>query len=247
MPLFKRHMNIYPAIDIKGGRCVRLLQGKADQETRYFEDPVEPAKQFKALGAEWIHVVDLDGAFDGKPVNLDAIARIAAEGMRVELGGGMRDFPQVEAALKAGVERVIIGTRACEDPAFVGELVKRHGAQRVAVGIDAKDALVAVKGWVETSQVTALDLAKQMEDLGVRFIIYTDISCDGMLTGPNFEAQKTMLETTSMNVIASGGVSSDADMVQFAEMAKTYPNLDGVITGKAFYEGRIDLKAALAL
>lgn len=240
-------MNIYPAIDIKGGRCVRLLQGKADQETRYFDDPVEPAKHFKSLGAEWVHVVDLDGAFEGNPTNLKAIQGIVAEGLRVELGGGMRDFPQVEAALAAGVERVIIGTRACTDPEFVGELIQRHGAERVAVGIDAKDGCVAVKGWVETSAVKALDLALRMESLGVRYLIYTDISRDGMLTGPNFEAQQHMLKSTSLHLIASGGVASNEDIEQFASMAQQFPNLDGVIVGKAFYEGRVDLKRALKL
>ncbi len=237
-------MNLYPAIDIKDGRCVRLIQGKADQETRYFDDPVEPAKIFKSFGANWVHVVDLDGAFHGEPTNLNAIRRIVAEGMQVELGGGMRDFPQVEAALNAGVSRVIIGTRACTEPEFVGELIKRHGAEAVAVGIDAKDGLVAVKGWVETSSVKALDLAQKMESLGVRYLIYTDISRDGMLTGPNFEAQQKMLELTSLHLIASGGVSSNADIKRFLEMSKHFANLEGVIVGKAFYDGHVDLKKA---
>lgn len=240
-------MIIYPAVDIKGGRCVRLLQGKAEQETRYHDDPVQPARQWKNAGAQWIHVVDLDGAFEGVPVNLEVVRRIVALGMRVEMGGGMRDFAQVAAALEAGVERVIIGTRACEDPDFVADLLERHDPERIAVGIDAKEGHVAVRGWVKTSDTPAVDLAKRMEDAGVRTLIYTDISRDGMLTGPNFEGQEAMLQETSMRLIASGGVASEDDISAFARMAERYAHLDGVIVGKALYEGKVDLTRALAM
>lgn len=239
-------MNLYPAIDIKSGRCVRLVQGLAERQSCYFEDPVQPARLWKEAGAEWVHVVDLDGAFEGRPVNLEVVRRIVAEGMRVQLGGGMRDVATVQAALEAGVERVIVGTRACEEPAFVGELVKRFGTKAIAVGIDAKDGKVAVKGWVETSQTGAHELAKVLEGLGVRTLIYTDISRDGMLSGPNFEAQEAMLKATRMRVIASGGVASNADIEALRELAERYDNLDGVIIGKALYEGRVNLAQALS-
>lgn len=225
---------------------MRLVQGLAERQSCYFEDPVQPARLWKEAGAEWVHVVDLDGAFEGRPVNLEVVRRIVAEGMRVQLGGGMRDVATVQAALEAGVERVIVGTRACEEPAFVGELVKRFGTKAIAVGIDAKDGKVAVKGWVETSQTGAHELAKVLEGLGVRTLIYTDISRDGMLSGPNFEAQEAMLKATRMRVIASGGVASNADIEALRELAERYDNLDGVIIGKALYEGRVNLAQALS-
>ncbi len=239
-------MIIYPAIDLRRGRVVRLLQGRADAETVYFEDPAEPARQWHEAGAEWVHVVDLDGAFDGEGANREAIERIVATGMRVQLGGGLRTLESVERALTSGITRVVIGTRAATDPAFVGELVEAFGSAWIAVGIDARDGKVAIRGWVETMELDALELARQVADLGAGTIIYTDISRDGMLSGPNLPAQKAMLDAVSCGVIASGGVSYPADIENLAALAAEHPNLDGVITGKALYEGRIDLASILA-
>ena len=239
-------MTIYPAIDIKGGRCVRLTQGRADQETVYAENPAEVAAQFRAAGSAWVHVVDLDGAFAGEPQNLAVVQAIAALGMKVQLGGGLRTRASVERALGFGVSRVVIGTRATESEAFVGELVQAFG-EKIAIGIDAKNGQVAVKGWVATADMSALTLAKRMDALGVRTLIHTDIGTDGMLTGPNFPAQEAMLATGKFNVIASGGVSRREDVVKLAELARRYAHLDGVIVGKALYEKRVDLPDLLAI
>ncbi len=239
-------MIIYPAIDIKGGRAVRLTQGRADQETVYAADPTEVAAEFRAAGSPWVHVVDLDGAFAGEPQNLAVVQKIAALGMKVQLGGGMRTRATVERALGFGVSRVVIGTRAAESESFVGELVQAFGDQ-IAVGIDAKDGKVAVKGWVDTTGTGALDLARRMDAIGVRTLIYTDIGTDGMLTGPNFPAQEAMLQAGKFNVIASGGVSRREDVVKLAELARRYANLDGVIVGKALYEKRVTLPDLLSL
>jgi len=239
-------MTIYPAIDIKGGRCVRLLQGRADQETVYGENPAAVAAEFRAAGSAWVHVVDLDGAFAGEPQNLAAVQAIVALGMKVQLGGGLRTRASVERALGFGVSRVVIGTRAAESEAFVGELVQSFGAA-IAVGIDAKDGKVAVKGWVDTSNLGALDLARRMDALGVRTLIHTDIGTDGMLTGPNFFAQEAMLAAGRFGVIASGGVSRREDVVRLAELARRHANLDGVIVGKALYEKRVSLPDLLSL
>lgn len=235
---------IYPAIDIRKGRAVRLLQGKAEQETVYFNRPVDAARIWIEAGTQWMHVVDLDGAFTGISGNLKHVAEVASLGLKVQLGGGLRDFDAVKAAFDAGVSRAVIGTRACSDPDFVAKLVAAFG-DKIAVGIDAKDGRVAIKGWVDTSDVTALDLARQVSDCGVRTIIYTDISTDGMMTGPNLEAQEIMLNHCSANIIASGGVSKMEDLKCLADLANRYDNLDGVITGKAIYEGAINLRDAL--
>ena len=237
-------MTIYPAIDIKGGRCVRLTQGRADQETVYSENPAEVAAQFKAAGSAWVHVVDLDGAFSGQSQNLEVVRAIAAQGMKVQLGGGMRSREAVQRALDLGVSRVVVGTRAAESEEFVSELVKAFG-EKIAVGIDAKDGQVAVKGWVDTMGTSALGLAQRMDAIGVRTLIYTDIGTDGMLTGPNLAAQEAMLKTVKCGVIASGGVSQQGDVGALAALAKRYANLDGVIIGKAIYEKRVDLATAL--
>jgi phosphoribosylformimino-5-aminoimidazole carboxamide ribotide isomerase len=239
-------MTIYPAIDIKGGRCVRLTQGRADQETIYAENPADVAAEFKRDGSGWVHVVDLDGAFAGEPQNLSAVQAIAAIGMKVQLGGGMRTRAIVERALGFGVSRVVIGTRAAESEAFVGELVQAFG-EKIAVGIDAKNGQVAVKGWVATADMSALTLAKRMNALGVRTLIHTDIGTDGMLTGPNFPAQEAMLQAGRFGVIASGGVSRREDVIKLCELGRRYPNLDGVIVGKALYEKRVELKDLLAI
>lgn len=239
-------MTIYPAIDIKNGRCVRLTQGRADQETVYAENPADVAAQFHATGSEWVHVVDLDGAFQGEPQNLPAVQAIASLGMKVQLGGGLRSRAAVERALGFGVTRVVIGTGAAESEAFVSELVQSFG-DRIAVGIDAKDGRVAVKGWVDTTGLDALSFARRMESLGVATIIYTDIGTDGMMTGPNLVAQEAMLAAVKCQIIASGGVSQREDVVNLAKLAQRYANLNGVIVGKAIYEQRVELADLLTL
>jgi len=239
-------MTIYPAIDIKGGRCVRLTQGRADQETVYSDNPAEVAAQFRAAGSAWVHVVDLDGAFAGEPKNFAAVQAIVAAGLKVQLGGGLRTRAAVERVLGLGVSRAVIGTRAAESEAFVGELVQAFG-EKIAVGIDAKQGQVAVKGWVASGGMSALALARRMDALGVRTLIHTDIGTDGMLTGPNFPAQEAMLEAGQFRVIASGGVSRREDVIELAKLAQRHLRLDGVIVGKALYEKRVDLADLLAL
>ena len=239
-------MIIYPAIDIRGGRCVRLTQGLADRQTVYAEDPVAVAARFQAAGSAWVHVVDLDGAFAGEPANLPIVAAIAALGLRVQYGGGLRTRAAVERALGLGVSRAVIGTRALESAEFVGELIRAHG-ERIAAGIDARDGRVAVKGWLDTTATDALALARRMDALGVGTIIHTDIGTDGTLGGPNFAAQKAMLGAVRCRLIASGGVSRREDVTALATLAKFHPNLDGVIVGKALYEKRVDLADLLAL
>jgi phosphoribosylformimino-5-aminoimidazole carboxamide ribotide isomerase len=238
-------MVVLPAIDLRGGRCVRLLQGRADAETVYSDDPAAMAASFRETGATWVHVVDLDGAFKGEPANAAAVRAIVAAGLRVELGGGLRDAATVARVLGEGVSRVVIGTRAAEDPAFVAELVRAHG-ERIAVGVDARDGCVAVKGWVETTATLALDLARRMEKAGVRTLIYTDIATDGMLSGPNLPALTAMLSTVSCDIIASGGIAALGHIEALARLAAQRRNLAGVITGKAIYERTLDLGAALA-
>jgi phosphoribosylformimino-5-aminoimidazole carboxamide ribotide isomerase len=239
-------MTIYPAIDIKGGRCVRLTQGRADQETIYAENPADVAKGFLAAGSEWVHVVDLDGAFQGEPQNLPVVQAIAALGMKVQLGGGLRSRVAVERALGFGVSRVVVGTRAAESEAFVGELVQSFG-NKIAVGIDAKSGRVAVKGWVDTTGLDAIEFARRMEKLGVATIIYTDIGTDGMMTGPNLAAQEAMLTAVNCRIVASGGVSQRNDVVALKALSQRHANLDGVIVGKAIYERRVDLADLLTL
>jgi phosphoribosylformimino-5-aminoimidazole carboxamide ribotide isomerase len=237
-------MRIYPAIDIKHGSCVRLTQGLEDQETEYFHDPLEPARIFKAAGAEWVHVVDLDGAFNGKPANFAIVEQIAALGLKVEFGGGIRELVDAEALLEAGVSRIVVGTRACKDHAFVEELLKRWPEQ-LAIGIDAREGKVAVRGWVEVTDMPAISFAQKLAEAGVQRIIYTDISTDGMMVGPNFEGQEEMLNAVPIQVIASGGVSDLHDLTVYTEMAARCPNLDGVIVGKALYEKKFTVKEAL--
>ena len=236
-------MTIYPAIDLRNGRCVRLFQGKADQETIYFEDPSEPARKWREQGADNLHAVDLDGAFSGSSANLDAVRSILeVDGLKVQLGGGMRDEDSIERALALGLDRVIIGTRACADPEWTGSLIKRFGGERIVVGIDARDGLVTTKGWVETTAITALDLAARLMDLGVRWIIHTDVATDGAMKGPNLQAQREMAERVpSCQVIASGGVTTEKDVGDLDRLSQELPNLEGVIIGKALYEGTVSL------
>lgn len=239
-------MIIYPAIDLKAGRVVRLQQGRADAETVYEADAAVPAQRFLQAGAAWVHVVDLDGAFTGEQGNRAAVEKILATGMKVELGGGIRSVEVIEFWLSLGVDRVIIGTQAVVDPDFMKTCLKQFPAEKLAVGIDARGGKVAVRGWVEVVELAALDFARDLEQQGVRTIIYTDISRDGMLSGPNFDAQEQLLTTVKMQVIASGGVSRLEDVERFRQLHCQYPHLNGVISGKALYDGRMDLAAALA-
>jgi phosphoribosylformimino-5-aminoimidazole carboxamide ribotide isomerase len=239
-------MTIYPAIDIRAGRCVRLTQGRADAETVYSDDPASVAEGFRGAGAEWVHVVDLDGAFAGEPANQDAVRRILGCGLKVQLGGGLRTREAVAAAVEMGVSRVVIGTRAAESEPFMADLVAAYG-NRIAVGIDARDGKVAIRGWVDATAVTALGLARRMDALGVATLVHTDVGTDGMLTGPNLVAQEAMLGAVQATVIASGGVARREDVVRLLQLAKSRPNLGGVIVGKAIYEGRVQLRDLLVL
>lgn len=240
-------MIIYPAIDLKGGRVVRLLQGRADAETVYAEDAAEPARDFREAGARWIHVVDLDGAFTGEQSNASAVERILESGLLVELGGGIRSFDVVRHWLDLGVQRVVIGTKAVTDPNFLHECLQQFPPDSIAVGIDARDGKVAVKGWIEQVDLSVVEFGYSVQEIGVHTIIYTDISRDGMLSGPNFEAQVELLEELDLNIIASGGVATLEDIRRFCEIRRDHPNLDGVITGRALYDGSLDLAEALEL
>lgn len=237
-------MTIYPAIDLRNGRCVRLFQGKADQETVYFENPAEPARSWEEAGATHLHVVDLDGAFAGSSANLDAVRSILrVEGLKVQLGGGMRDETAIDKALNLGLDRVIIGTRACEEPEWIGSLVEKFGAEKIVVGIDAKDGMVATKGWVETTKTDAIELAKSLQSMGLRWIIHTDVATDGAMKGPNLDAQKKMAQAVpECQVIASGGVTKESDIDDLRSLSSEQPNLEGVIIGKALYEGTVNLQ-----
>jgi len=237
-------MIILPAIDLKDGKCVRLRQGKADDVTVYSDDPVAQALRWRGQGAEQLHVVDLDGAFQGEPKHAEVIARIVrAIGIPVEVGGGLRTDAHIERLLQAGVTRAIIGTRALDSIGALDALVKRFG-DAIAVGIDARDGFVQVKGWVETTGTRAIDLAKQAEAVGVRTIIYTDTATDGMLGGPNLEAMRQMCATVSCRIIASGGVSAPEHVT--ALKALGCENLYGAIVGKALYDGKTTLAAMRA-
>jgi phosphoribosylformimino-5-aminoimidazole carboxamide ribotide isomerase len=236
---------LFPAIDLKDGACVRLEQGDMARATVFHRDPAAQARAFEAHGFEYLHVVDLDGAFAGKPVNVAAVERILeAITIPVQLGGGIRDLATVAAWLDAGVRRVIIGTAAVRDPAFVAEAAARYPA-RVAVALDARDGMVAVKGWAETSELTAFDVAKRFEDAGVAALIYTDISRDGLLTGLNLDATIALAEAVRLPVIASGGLASIADVEALLQPRSR--RIAGAIAGRALYDGRLDPAQALAL
>ena len=237
-------MILYPAIDLKDGACVRLLRGEMEAATVFGTDPAAQARAFQDAGCRWLHLVDLNGAFAGAPVNGAAVEGIlAAVTVPVQLGGGIRDRATIEAWLEKGIRRVILGTAALRDPELVRQAASAHPG-RVAVGIDARDGRVAVEGWAETSDVTALDLARRFEDAGVAAIIYTDIERDGAMQGPNVAATAALARAVSIPVIASGGVSSMDDLR--ALKASGAP-LDGAISGRALYEGKLDLAEAVAL
>ncbi len=236
-------MEIYPAIDIKDGRCVRLRQGEMDQVTVYNENPADQAAEWEAQGSGWIHVVDLDGAVQGEQVNGKAVEAIVKRvKARVQIGGGIRDMQRIDAYLGMGVERVILGTAALENPQLVREACAKYPG-RIAVGIDARGGLVAIRGWAETSATRAVDLAKVLGDAGVSAIIYTDISRDGMLSGPNIPATAEMAGASPIPVIASGGISTLDDLRALAK----HPGIVGSIVGKALYNGNIALADALAI
>lgn len=234
---------LFPAIDLKNGQCVRLKQGDMDQATVFNDDPAAQAAAFEAQGFQWLHVVDLDGAFAGKPMNAAAVEAILKRvAFPVQLGGGIRDIGTVEGWLSKGIARVIIGTAAVRDPAFVREAAKAFPGQ-VAVGIDARDGFVAVEGWAETSALAADDLGRRFEDAGVAAIVYTDIARDGMLQGINWDGTIALAKALTIPVIASGGLASMADIERL--MAPDAAILEGAITGRALYDGRIDPAAAL--
>jgi len=236
---------LFPAIDLKEGHCVRLIQGDMAQATVFSDSPADQAASFEAQGFEWLHIVDLDGAFAGKPVNADAVRAIVKRiSLPIQLGGGIRDMRTVEGWLEAGIRRVIIGTAAVKDPSFVREAARRFPG-RVAVGIDARDGRVAVDGWAKLSEMSAEELGLRFQDAGVAAIIYTDIARDGLLKGLNIESTLALANALTIPVIASGGLASIEDIARL-----TQPDcavLEGAITGRALYDGRLDPTEALTL
>lgn len=236
-------MIIIPAIDLKGGKCVRLLQGREEDVTIYSDDPVATAKRWVDTGAELIHIVDLDGAFSGEQMNLDAVKAIRkAVDVKLELGGGIRDMQRIDMLIGHGIDRVILGTVATEDPELVKKSCAKYPGQ-VIVGIDAKDGKVAVRGWVEVTGHDAVEFARTVEGHGAAGIVYTDISRDGMLSGPNVEATKNLAESVKIPVIASGGIKSIDDIRNLLEAGGIW----GAITGKAIYSGSLDCREAIEL
>ncbi|MGQ9627222.1 MAG: 1-(5-phosphoribosyl)-5-[(5-phosphoribosylamino)methylideneamino]imidazole-4-carboxamide isomerase [Anaerolineae bacterium] len=239
-------MIIYPAIDLHQGRCVRLCQGRAAEETIYSEDPVAMAEHWAGQGAEWLHVVNLDGAFGESSQNLKVLAGILeAVKIPVQFGGGLRDMEAIEEALAMGVRRVVLGTVAVREPEVMAGALARFGSERICVGIDARDGLVATHGWQEMEAMSALELARMMKDLGLTRIIYTDIARDGMLSGVNAEASSELARQTGLRVIASGGLSSLNDIRRLKEMEKD--GVEGAIIGRALYTGVISLPEALRI
>ncbi len=236
-------LTLYPAIDLKEGRCVRLRRGDMAEATIYADDPAAQARTFAAAGSRWLHVVDLDGAFAGQSVNIAAVrAILAAISIPVQLGGGIRDMAGIEAWLDAGVARVILGSAAAKNPGLVHEACRAYPS-RIAIGIDARDGRVATEGWAETSAMTALDLARRLEDAGAAALIYTDIARDGMLQGLNIEQTLALARAVTTPIIASGGVADMADIEALLPHAGT---LEGVIVGRALYDGRLSLADAIA-
>lgn len=237
-------MIIYPAIDLKDGACVRLEKGLMDKATTFNADPADQAGQFLAAGAQWLHVVDLNGAFAGRAVNGDAVQAIlgAARGTPVQLGGGIREMAHVERWLAAGVSRVVLGTVAVKNPDLVRDACKAFPG-RIAVGVDAKGGKVAVEGWAETTELSSADLVARFEDAGVAAVIYTDIDRDGLLMGVNVAATKALADATSIPVIASGGVASLDDITALIAAG----GIAGAISGRAIYDGRLDLREAITL
>lgn len=237
-------MILYPAIDLKDGNCVRLYKGEMDQATVFNDDPAAQAKSFEDAGCEWLHLVDLNGAFAGEPVNATPVEAILERcSIPAQLGGGIRDIATIERWLNKGLARVILGTVAVRNPALVIEAA-RNFPDKVAVGIDARDGMVAVEGWAETTDITALDLARKFEDAGVAAIIYTDINRDGAMQGPNVDATAALANAVAIPVIASGGVSSMHDLQALKDCGAP---LNGAISGRALYDGAINVAEAAKL
>jgi phosphoribosylformimino-5-aminoimidazole carboxamide ribotide isomerase len=236
--------SLYPAIDLKGGQVVRLKRGEMDQATIYADDPAAQARRFIEAGFSWVHMVDLDGAFAGKPANAAAVRAIiaAVPGAKLQLGGGIRTMETAEAWLAAGVSRIILGSAAVKDPDFARAACRAFPG-RVALGIDARDGMVATEGWAETSDVSATDLARRFEDSGAAAVIYTDIARDGMLSGVNVAATAALARAVRLQVIASGGVAGVEDITALREAGA---GIEGAILGRALYDGRIEPKLALA-
>ncbi|MEE1124852.1 MAG: 1-(5-phosphoribosyl)-5-[(5-phosphoribosylamino)methylideneamino]imidazole-4-carboxamide isomerase [Acutalibacteraceae bacterium] len=233
-------MIILPAIDIKDGECVRLQKGDYNTVEKVAENPYDTAQWFKNAGATWMHMVDLDGAKDGSVQNKDLILDVAkSSGLNVEVGGGIRNMQRVEMYLNGGINRVILGSAAVKNPDFVKEAVKEYG-DKIAVGIDAMNGMVCAEGWIDQSEIEYIELAKRMEDIGVKYIIFTDISKDGMLSGPNLTQLDALQQAVSCNIIASGGISCLKDILNVSAL-----KLYGTITGRAIYTGDLDLKAAV--
>jgi phosphoribosylformimino-5-aminoimidazole carboxamide ribotide isomerase len=238
-------MIIYPAIDLKDGQCVRLVQGKKEDKTVYSDTPGRQALAFQEQGAQYLHVVDLDGAFEGGPRNLQAIQAIAAAiKIPFQVGGGLRTRADVERLLDIGASRVIIGTRAVQSPGFMEELLGCFGPEKIVVGIDAREGMVAIEGWVEKSSLRALEFGQSMCQLGIETAVFTDVSRDGLLKGPNLASIEEMVRCSGLRIIASGGVSSAENIKALKEME--HLGVSGAIIGKALYEGKISLGAALA-
>lgn len=230
-------MKIFPAIDIRNGKCVRLIQGDYDQEIIYGDSPIKMAQYWEAEQAEYIHIVDLDGAKTGNSANQQAIEAIAqAVSIPIQVGGGIRSIEMIDAHISSGVDRVIIGTAAVTNLAFVAEAIQKYGAQ-IAVSIDARNGYVATDGWTETTEIKAIDLLKQLEEIGLQTVVYTDIAKDGMLQGPNFEELLVVQQATKMDIIASGGVTTRSDVEQLIAM-----DVYGAIIGKSLYEEKISLR-----
>lgn len=238
-------MIIYPAIDLKNGQCVRLVQGKKEDATVYSSTPGKVAASFQEQGARWLHVVDLDGAFDGKPGNLAAISEIAASiNIPFQVGGGLRRKEDVKRTLEMGANRVIIGTRAVTSPDFVADLISAFGPEKIILGLDAKDGMVAIEGWVEKSSYRAIDFGRAMREIGIETAIYTDVSRDGLLQGPNLIAIEEMARHSGLKIIASGGVSTPENIKALKAMESI--GVVGAIIGKALYEGKISLGEAIS-
>ncbi len=238
-------MIIYPAIDLRKGRCVRLYQGDPEKETIYHEDPVIVAKRWETMGAEWLHVVDLDGAFEGEPIQKELVVKIAnSVGIPIQVGGGIRNSDDVEFYLSSGVARVIIGTMALRKPDWFVSVCEKF-PKRIGLAIDAREGMVAIKGWKESTNVSAMDIVEKWDNLPIGAIIYTDISRDGTQRGINFEGTRLLVEKSRNPVVASGGVGSIEDVIKLRHLEEK--GLDGVIIGRALYSGSVDFKKALEI
>jgi phosphoribosylformimino-5-aminoimidazole carboxamide ribotide isomerase len=231
-------MLVIPAIDLRGRRCVRLVQGDFAQETVYDEDPAQVARHWASLGAQWLHIVDLDGARAGRPMQLDLVARIVSAGVLVELGGGLRSLHDVRSALDRGVSRVVLGTAAIENPRLLEDVTQEFGDRRVVLGVDARDGMIAVRGWERTSTIAVAEVIDHARQIGIRRVIYTDIERDGTLSSPNLDAIQVVART-GIQVIASGGVVNRAHLVRLSEIA----GVEAVIVGRALYDGTLTIHA----